>query len=126
VEQEDEVIEYYGLRQQLGQIPLYLVPFLDRGRLVRVESEEYNFGWGIVVDCKKERSVSPDLAPDEINVVSVLIKVSKSNNNVLSALKPVQAGRVYEIRIVLCYFNMIKEISSRHVHVLKDLAPFKN
>lgn len=57
---EKLVAEYYGIRQQLDQMgadfreivthPTYSLPFLQSGRLVRVQYKTLDFGWGVVLD----------------------------------------------------------------------------
>ena len=66
--EEDSVASYYRIRQQLSnmgtellqyiQKPQYLIPFLQPGRLVRVENGEDKFGWGIVVNYEKKTKKS--------------------------------------------------------------------
>lgn len=63
VEKEDEIAEYYELRQLLkdkGQDfqavithPTYALPFLNAGRLVEVKDGDKDFGWGVVVAFNK-------------------------------------------------------------------------
>lgn len=63
IEREDEIREYYELRQLLkekGQDfqavishPTYALPFLNPGRLVEVKDGDVEFGWGIVVAYNK-------------------------------------------------------------------------
>ena len=64
IEDEDKVTNYYRIRQQLQKLekemqtyitkPIYCVPFLQPGRLVRVEHEDEDFGWGCVVNYQKK------------------------------------------------------------------------
>ena len=144
--QEDEVTAYYAIRQQLAQIseglhkflvtPKYIVPFLQAGRMVHVKNKGDDFGWGIVVDYKKEESASPvpnrdkdkKDQSDAIYIVSALIYVSKSSteSRVVSALKPAKAGEDGEMRVVPCYLNLITEISSVRLYFNEDLRPLDN
>lgn len=60
---EDNIEDYYGIRQQLEILkkdlrdvlnhPTYALPFLQPGRLVRVMHGELDFGWGCVVNYQK-------------------------------------------------------------------------
>ena len=64
IEDEDKVTNYYRIRQQLQKLekemqayitkPIYCVPFLQPGRLVRVEHEDEDFGWGCVINFQKK------------------------------------------------------------------------
>lgn len=63
IEREDEIRDYYELRQLLkekGQDfqavishPTYALPFLNPGRLVEVKDGDVEFGWGVVVAYNK-------------------------------------------------------------------------
>ena len=57
------VSQYYEYRHQLDQMvsdfrevithPTYSLPFLQSGRLVKVEYQNLDFGWGIVINFEK-------------------------------------------------------------------------
>ena len=61
---EDSVSSYYRIRQQLTNLgselmqymqkPQYLIPFLQPGRVIKVENGDDKFGWGIVVNYEKK------------------------------------------------------------------------
>jgi ATP-dependent RNA helicase DOB1 len=58
------VAEYYQIRQQLdhlrGEIrdvvftPKNILPYLNRGRLVQVKSDDGDWGWGAIVNFTKK------------------------------------------------------------------------
>lgn len=60
---EENIADYYELRQQLDILnkdlrdvlnhPTYALPFLQPGRLVRVKHDDMDFGWGCVVNYQK-------------------------------------------------------------------------
>jgi ATP-dependent RNA helicase DOB1 len=62
---EEDVSEYYELREQLAihsrdmrdvlNHPVYSVQFLHVGRLVRIEMDGTDFGWGAVVSVSKAK-----------------------------------------------------------------------
>ena len=64
IDNEDEVMSYFRLQQQLKNLqsefeswlvkPQYLVPFLQPGRLIHVKHQEKDFGYGCVVSWKKK------------------------------------------------------------------------
>ena len=64
IEDEEKVTNYYRIKQQLCKLekemqshitkPIYCVPFLQPGRLVKVEHEDQDFGWGCVVNFQKK------------------------------------------------------------------------
>ncbi|TFK62158.1 antiviral helicase [Pluteus cervinus] len=61
---EEQVAQYYQYRQQLDQMtedfrgrlthPTYSLPFLQPGRLVKVNYQRIDFGWGVVVGFQKQ------------------------------------------------------------------------
>lgn len=63
IEDEENIADYYELRQQLEILnkdlrdvlhhPTYALPFLQPGRLVRVKHDGLDFGWGCVVNYQK-------------------------------------------------------------------------
>lgn len=60
------VSQYYDLRQQLDVMsadfqeiithPMYALPFLRPGRLVKVKHQKIDFGWGVVINYRKRSS----------------------------------------------------------------------
>ena len=66
IENESSITNYYKLRQQLYKLekdmqhyitkPVFCVPFLQPGRVVRVENDEQKeeFGWGCVINYQKK------------------------------------------------------------------------
>ncbi len=66
IENESSITNYYKLRQQLNKLekdmqkyitkPVFCVPFLQAGRVVRVFNDEQkdDFGWGCVVNYQKK------------------------------------------------------------------------
>ena len=66
IENEVSISNYYKLRQQLSKLekdmqqfitkPIFCVPFLQPGRVVRVVNDEQDedFGWGCVINYQKK------------------------------------------------------------------------
>ena len=64
IENEDSITNYYKLRQQISKLeremqqyitkPMFCVPFLQPGRLVKVEHDNEDFGWGCVINYQKK------------------------------------------------------------------------
>lgn len=66
VPKELEIAGYYRIKQEIKALaeemqkiitkPIYLVPFLQPGRLIRVQTKTDDFGWGMVVNFEKKAS----------------------------------------------------------------------
>ena len=88
IEDEQEIKEYYDLRQALdGYVkdmravithPQYLLKFLQAGRLVRVKYKEHEFGWGAVVNFQKVRPGKGQKEEDVPDGQSVIVDVLMS------------------------------------------------
>lgn len=63
VPDEDEVAAYYTMKKTLAQLdadrrevmrhPSYALPFLQAGRLIKVQHDDTDYGWGVVVSYQK-------------------------------------------------------------------------
>ncbi len=99
---------------------------------VQIKNKGDDFGWGIIVDYKKEQLVGKgddkkkDL--DATYVVSVLMYISKASteSKVVSALKPCGPNEDGEMRVVPCFLNLITKISSVRLYFNEDLRPLDN
>nr|XP_053634400.1 exosome RNA helicase MTR4-like [Cherax quadricarinatus] len=102
VPREGEVESYYKIKQTIHNLknerhafitrPIYIMPFLQPGRLVYVKNNEDDFGWGVVLSYKKqEDKKNPMEAP--IITVDVILRVSEATatSKVTSDLKPPKA-----------------------------------
>merc|ERR1719412_3461202 len=84
---EEETRGYARLRDQLTGLstefhgwlvkPQYIVPFLQPGRLVRVRSGDQDFGWGAIINMKRQKPQGDTSLEDETFVVDVLMQVTK-------------------------------------------------
>ena len=64
IENESSITNYYKLRKQIKKLekemqlyivkPMFCVPFLQPGRLVKVEHDDDDFGWGCVINYQKK------------------------------------------------------------------------
>ena len=83
VDNEDEASSYYRLRRQIELLgrqmnkiilsPKYCLPFINPGRLVKVRHGKNDFGWGIIMNFKKEKKD----AEDEEYRVDVMVNCDK-------------------------------------------------
>lgn len=133
---EESVVTYYKIRQQLAKLgkeieeyihkPKYCLPFLQPGRLVKVKSEENDFGWGVVVNFTRKSNVKPNTGDlDPIYVVEVLLNCSKESlkNSATEAAKPAMPDEKGEMQVVPVVLHLLTAISSVRLYIPKDLRP---
>ena len=142
IENEDEVSSYYKLGELISGLsreltswlvkPQYLVPFLQPGRLVSVRHGDKDFGWGAVINFKKQtakvdESKNPATLHEQASVtyvVDVLLHVTSetSKSTSTSELMPVPVGGKKGTMVVVpVESNLINRISSIKLFLPKDL-----
>ncbi|MEE6458238.1 hypothetical protein FKM82_000233 [Ascaphus truei] len=108
---EESVVTYYKIRQQLAKLgkeiedfihkPKYCLPFLQPGRLVKVNREDEDFGWGVVVNFSKKSNVKPNAGDlDPLYVVEVLLNCCRESlkNAATEAAKPARPDEKGEMQ----------------------------
>ncbi|KAK2871379.1 hypothetical protein Q8A67_023906 [Cirrhinus molitorella] len=136
---EESVVTYYKIRQQLAKLskeieefihkPRYCLAFMQPGRLVRVKKEDMDFGWGIVVNFHKKTNAKAGGADvDPLFVVEVLLHCSKESvkNAATEAAKPAGPGEKGEMQVVPVILHLITSISSVRLYIPKDLRSYEN
>ncbi|XP_053304021.1 exosome RNA helicase MTR4 [Spea bombifrons] len=136
---EESVVTYYKIRQQLAKLgkeiedyihkPKYCLSFLQPGRLVKVKSEDSDFGWGVVVNFSKKSNVKPNSGElDPLYVVEVLLNCSKESlkNSATEAAKPARPDEKGEMQVAPVMLHLITAISSVRLYIPKDLRPLDN
>ncbi|XP_043209434.1 exosome RNA helicase MTR4-like [Amphibalanus amphitrite] len=140
IEREPEVAAYWKLRQQLDMLkkdfqkyitlPKYIVPFLNPGRVVHVQTDDKDFGWCIVINYKKEDQKKTDnpLEGGSTYVVDVLMHVSKETAQLkeTALLEPPPADQKGEMVVVPVLVHLIHEISAVRLKYPQDLRPLDN
>ncbi|WVQ83968.1 hypothetical protein IAT38_006113 [Cryptococcus sp. DSM 104549] len=142
VEREDEIKEYYDLRQQLkekGQDfkavishPTYSLRFLQPGRLVEIRDGDKEFGWCVVVAFNKvvnQRGRPPiwteqDPAQKQYTV-DVLTRIASGSSipkdRSASDISPPLDGDSGEVAIIACSLSTVQAISQYRISLPKDL-----
>ncbi|KAB0363881.1 hypothetical protein FD754_008037 [Muntiacus muntjak] len=90
--------------------PKYCLPFLQPGRLVKVNSEGDDFGWGVVVNFSKKLNVKPNSGKlDSLYVVEVLLRCSKESlkNSATEAAKSAKSDEKGEMQIVPVWVHLL-------------------
>ncbi|KAK5138351.1 ATP-dependent RNA helicase mtr4 [Meristemomyces frigidus] len=145
IEQEQEIKEYYDLRQSLTgyanqmnaviTAPQHLLKFLQSGRLVRVKYKDYDFGWGAIVNwlnvrpakCQKE----DEIPVGSRVVVDVLMKVasdvtppqsgSKLSDDLPPGVRPPAAGDKGKMEVVPVMNGTLDSIGHLRIFLPTDL-----
>lgn len=135
---EEEVTSYARLREQLTGLgaefhtwltkPQYVVPFLQTGRLVRVKAGEQEFGWGAVVNLKRQRPEGEASLEDDSYVVDVLLHVTKetAKSRLPSELAAVELGGKGEMVVIPLLLPLVQQVSSVRLFIPADLRPLDN
>ncbi|PIL27430.1 hypothetical protein GSI_10578 [Ganoderma sinense ZZ0214-1] len=144
---EGLVSSYYDLRQQLDQMnadfravtthPDYVLPFLQPGRLVKVEHQQLDFGWGVIVNYQKRLPPKgrpgpklEDIPAHEQYVIDVLLyctrgsTLSKERNITTptpGGVHPCRSGRGGEPLVVPVMLSTLDTISRLRLVMPKDL-----
>ena len=139
---ESLVKECYDLRQQLKTYtedmrdvinhPNYSLQFMQPGRLVKINYENQNFGWGAVVNflpVKLDRGQKQeDLKPQESFIIDVLLQVADSKpgkNQIVyelsSGIRPPAEGEQGKIDTVPVMLKCIENIGHVRLFLPDDL-----
>ncbi|RZC35936.1 superkiller viralicidic activity 2-like 2, partial [Asbolus verrucosus] len=141
IECETQIASYYNIRQELDKLgvqfrwyltkPIYLVPFLHPGRLIKIKIDDTEYDWGAVVNFKKvtenipaKKGVKSNPAKSATKVqVDLLLHVMSedcpSDKEVIP--KPCLDGQKGEVEIVSVESTLITHISSVRLYCPNDL-----
>ncbi|KAL8562296.1 hypothetical protein ACOMHN_037252 [Nucella lapillus] len=134
IEDEDQVSSYFKIRQQLDNLsqelrsyvlkPVYLLPFLQPGRLIRVKNKNDDFGWGVVINFQKkmdQSGASEETGP--LYVVEALLHMSRDStrSRTTSNLKPCPRGEKGEMQVVPIMTKLIQSLSAIRLYIPNDL-----
>ncbi|BGP19510.1 hypothetical protein JCM10213_006330 [Rhodosporidiobolus nylandii] len=152
IPEEDNIADYYDLRQQLDLLnkdlrdvlnhPTYALPFLQPGRLVRVKHDEMDFGWGVVVNYQKRsgtkgKPLPADEPPQNQYIVDVLLHLAKGTApaptskskpgtaSSISSIRPCPANEDGEFAVVPVLLSTLDGISHIRIFLQKDLKPLE-
>uniref|UniRef100_A0A0A1WP95 Superkiller viralicidic activity 2-like 2 n=1 Tax=Zeugodacus cucurbitae TaxID=28588 RepID=A0A0A1WP95_ZEUCU len=136
ISEEHSVASYHHIREQLDSYgkqfkrwitkPEYLVPFLQPGRLIKIQNEKDEFDWGIVVNFKKQTNNAKNpLKAETVVVVDVLLHVTEDSAKAEEP-KPCKSGQKGNMEVVPVLHTLISQISSLRVYYPNDLRPADN
>lgn len=144
-----ELVEYHQTQSQLTTCrkkirevvnqPINLLPFLNPGRLVLVEDDKVQWGWGIIVNFSKLKvpgKATPSMqhmvsAGDEMvagYVVDVLLKckVSNGKGKGKDQVVPCKEGEKGEMQIVPVLLPLLAKLSTLRLYIPPDLKTKAN
>ena len=133
VENEALISEYYNIVRQLDQYlqdkrevvtnAAYVLPFLQPGRMVKIEIKNQYFGWGVILNfhriflkSKKEQEAK------QIYTLDVLLNCVKGRP--LNEPLPATPGQDSELQIVSCDLKALIELSSVRLNCPKEVKSF--
>ena len=145
--ESEAIASYWEIREQLKETradfrkivhhPTYALPFLQPGRLVRVNDSEGlgDFGWAVIINVhkksrgfKKNNTAEDGTAESPLNnttyyVIDVLGKVAKDKETGFAAIKPAQPNGQSRPQIFPVELSVLDGISSIRLHLPKDVRP---
>lgn len=140
IEGEETVAEYYRLREQLRKLrrvfvdtinqPIYCLPFLQPGRLVKVKDGQDDWGWGVLVNFQKKHT--PD-APQKLPmgsgghyILDLLLNCAPDDPSQTKRPRPCPPNQEGHIEVVPVFLPLVEAISSIRVSIPKDLRNEQN
>lgn len=146
IEDEETIAEYYEIKKQIEILkedvrtvvnhPVYSLPFLQPGRLVRVRHGDMDFGWTCIVNYQKRRGPkNTDLPegtpPQDTYIVDVLAHcdigaaLARSKNNkpfsAVTGIRPCPPDTKGEYVVIPALLSTLDGISQIRLHLPKDL-----
>jgi ATP-dependent RNA helicase DOB1 len=125
--------EYYNVRKQLEQYrkdvrdvvhhPTYCLPFIQPGRLVKVEIDGSDYGWCVVVSFTKKMKKNSEDSKDTVTyIVSCLAHCERGAQDMVdSGLFPKPAKERGEMVVIPVTLDQMFGISTVRVYMQKDL-----
>lgn len=141
ITKEAEVAAYYKIRQQLASLskelqlfiskPVHCIPFLQPGRMIRVNNGIHDFGWGVVVSYQKKKVTNTRGEPAELEpcvMVDALLYLSKDSaqTKLTSQMTPPPPGERGEMQVVPIRIDSICQLSSVRLYFHQDLRSVDN
>ncbi|KAG1151450.1 hypothetical protein G6F37_003440 [Rhizopus arrhizus] len=139
IKDEEEISGYYELRKQIDTFtqdvhdvmihPTYALPFMQPGRLVRVEHDKMDFGWGVILNHQKvfgkKRATDGER---EVNyVIDVLLNCSQDSSLAKDAagqptgVRPATNDDNRNLLVIPVSLRAIQSISHIRLVLPKDL-----
>ncbi|EIE76283.1 hypothetical protein G6F46_001739 [Rhizopus delemar] len=139
IKDEEEISGYYELRKQIDTFtqdvhdvmihPTYALPFMQPGRLVRVEHDKMDFGWGVILNHQKVfgKKRASDGEREVNYVVDVLLNCSQDSSLAKDAagqptgVRPATNDDNRNLLVIPVSLRAIQSISHIRLVLPKDL-----
>ncbi|KAI0463571.1 ATP-dependent RNA helicase mtr4 [Komagataella kurtzmanii] len=143
IEDEGTIKEYYDIRQQLETYrkdmkfiithPANLLQFLQPGRAIKVKVGEFNYDWGVVIECQKRTTKTgpaKTFSDHESYIVNVFVNTMfvdspvnliKPFNPVFpEGIRPARGDEATKGEIIPITLDSIQDISNIRMYIPKD------
>ncbi|KKY23960.1 putative atp dependent rna helicase [Phaeomoniella chlamydospora] len=144
ISDESTIKEYYELRQTLDNYskdmrsvivhPNYCLQFMQPGRLVHVKYQDFDFGWGAVVNFaqrKQPRDATEELTPQQSWILDVCLPCAegpstgtKTYQALPRGVRPPEAGGKVSMEVIPVLLECVQAISHIRIFQPKDLTSF--
>ncbi|KAK0521413.1 ATP-dependent RNA helicase mtr4 [Tilletia horrida] len=149
VKREEEVAQYYNLRQQAEKLtqdfiaiitsPRYSLPFLQTGRMIYVKYGELDFGWAVAVNFRKKvaakgKTLDEKVPEQEHYIVECLLHcddessgpakgTQDANTEALSTgqVRPCPPKKLGKVLLLPILLSTVTKISGIKLHLPTDL-----
>lgn len=112
--------------------PNYCLQFMQSGRLVRIKHNDYDFGWGAVVNYlpvnQSKDQKNEELAPQESYIIDVLLQVGDTSSSgtrsfqaIPSGVRPPTEGEKGKMEVVPVLLSCIESIGHVRIFLPMDL-----
>ncbi|KAK8791086.1 hypothetical protein WA158_005717 [Blastocystis sp. Blastoise] len=130
IEDEKKYSTIFSMREALKKLtnqiqyivmnPKYALPFIQPGRLVKVQNKDTDFGWGAIVNFKKNKDIKEE--GDDYSkrfIIDVCLKCGEKST--IDQLLPYEEGSNAPMQVVSVYLPSITALSAVKTFMPKDL-----
>ncbi|VDL92236.1 unnamed protein product [Schistocephalus solidus] len=133
LEDEESIESYQQIRMCLHDVlehqwkyvrrPEYIVPFLQPGRLIKVETEREDYGWGVVINLKKRHRTDRSSAPETFYLIDCLLadRPKKTETETAAPAEEQQQTAEAKADILPVRLDCVRGISAVRLVVPNDL-----
>lgn len=136
---ESSIATYYHIRDQLNKLekeyrsfittPLYLCPFLQTGRLIKIKQTNTDeFEWGVVLKYSKKEAGDKKnpLKVENVTVIDILLHIDEQEYAKTKEAKPCPPNKEGAMEVISVSNTLVTHISSLRIYCPEDLRPAAN